>query len=103
VAAGVLGAGATILTLGSTTVFVPEDLAFMGVSVAELRALNPRLVPLSNRIPVDPESCPERLGDDSGHDHGQGAWHREVTPVRRVFRRWSGRTGEPGGIGVGFR
>ncbi|MCE9562765.1 MAG: hypothetical protein K8U57_12025 [Planctomycetes bacterium] len=45
-AAGVLGAGATILTLGSTAVFVPEDLAFMGVSVAELRALNPQLVPL---------------------------------------------------------
>jgi hypothetical protein len=44
--AGVLGAGATILTLGSTAVFVPEDLAFMGVSVAELRSLNPRLVPL---------------------------------------------------------
>ena len=44
--AGVLGAGVTILILGSTAVFVPEDLAFMGLSVAELRALNPRLVPL---------------------------------------------------------
>ncbi|MBX7105289.1 MAG: hypothetical protein K1X57_14495 [Gemmataceae bacterium] len=43
---GVLGAGATILILGSTAVFVPEDLAYMGVSVDELRALNPRLVPL---------------------------------------------------------
>ncbi|CAN5622644.1 hypothetical protein BH11PLA2_BH11PLA2_53160 [soil metagenome] len=35
-ATGVLVAGATILTLGSTAVFVPEDLAFLGVSVDEL-------------------------------------------------------------------
>ncbi len=43
---GVAGAGMTILTVGMTSVFVPQDLAFMGVSAAELRVLNPRLVPL---------------------------------------------------------
>jgi hypothetical protein len=45
-AAGVTGAGLTILTVGMTAVFVPQDLSFMGVGVDELRALNPRLVPL---------------------------------------------------------
>jgi hypothetical protein len=45
-ALGVTGAGLTILTVGMTAVFVPQDLAFLGVGVGELRALNPRLVPL---------------------------------------------------------
>ena len=39
-------AGATILTVGMTGVFVPQDLEFMRVSIAELDAANPRLVPL---------------------------------------------------------
>jgi hypothetical protein len=43
---GMLLAGATILTVGMTRVFVPQDLAFMGVTVADLNAVNPRLVPL---------------------------------------------------------
>ena len=43
---GMLLAGATILTVGMTRVFVPQDLAFMGVTVADLNAANPRLVPL---------------------------------------------------------
>jgi hypothetical protein len=43
---GAAGAGLVILTIGMTAVFVPEDLAYMGVSVAELEALSPRLVPL---------------------------------------------------------
>jgi hypothetical protein len=43
---GVTGAGLTILVVGMTAVFVPQDLAFMGVSTAELQTLNPRLVPL---------------------------------------------------------
>lgn len=38
--------GCTIMTLGTTTVFVPQDLAFMNMTVDELRAVNPRLVPL---------------------------------------------------------
>ncbi|HEX4591482.1 MAG TPA: hypothetical protein VH120_16215, partial [Gemmataceae bacterium] len=45
-ALGVTGAGLTILTVGMTAVFVPQDLAYLGVGVADLRALNPRLVPL---------------------------------------------------------
>jgi hypothetical protein len=45
-AAGLLGAGATILVVGMTRVFVPQDLAFMGVSAERLRALSPTLVPL---------------------------------------------------------
>jgi hypothetical protein len=48
----ILGAGATaiggsvIVGVGLTGVFVPEDLAFMGVTVEELRAVSPRLVSL---------------------------------------------------------
>ena len=43
---GATGAGAVILTMGATAVFVPQDLEYLGLSVAELDALNPRLVPL---------------------------------------------------------
>ena len=45
-AAGLVGAGLTILAVGMTCVFVPQDVAYMGVSAADLHALNPRLVPL---------------------------------------------------------
>lgn len=38
--------GLTIAGVGITTVFVPEDLEFLGTSPAELQAANPRLVPL---------------------------------------------------------
>jgi hypothetical protein len=43
---GFVGAGLTISAVGSTVVFVPQDLAFMGLSAPDLRAINPRLVPL---------------------------------------------------------
>lgn len=43
---GIAFAGATILYLGSTEVFVAEDLGFMGVTRPMLEAMNPRLVPL---------------------------------------------------------
>jgi hypothetical protein len=43
---GMTGGGLTILAVGMTTVFVPEDVAFLGVGRAELDAINPRLVPL---------------------------------------------------------
>jgi MFS family permease len=39
-------AGAVILTVGMTSVFVPQDLKFLGVDPAELHRINPRLVPL---------------------------------------------------------
>jgi hypothetical protein len=43
---GMVLAGATILAVGMTRVFVPQDLEFMRVSIADLDAVNPRLVPL---------------------------------------------------------
>ncbi len=43
---GLVGGGLTILTVGVTTVFVPEDLKFLGIGVEEFDALNPRLIPL---------------------------------------------------------
>lgn len=38
--------GVAILRVGIGDTFVPEDLEFMGLTAAELRAINPRLVPL---------------------------------------------------------
>jgi len=38
--------GLIIAGVGTTTVFVPQDLQFMGLSADELRAINSRLVPL---------------------------------------------------------
>jgi hypothetical protein len=45
-AIGLMAGGLTILVVGMTCVFVPQDLTYMGVEVADLDALNPRLVPL---------------------------------------------------------
>jgi hypothetical protein len=45
-ASGMIGGGLTITGVGMSTVFVPEDLAFMGVARSDLDALNPRLIPL---------------------------------------------------------
>jgi dihydroorotate dehydrogenase len=45
-AAAVITAGATICTIGSTSVFVPEDLEFMHTTAERLHAANPRLVPV---------------------------------------------------------
>ncbi len=39
-------AGLMILRIGVTDTFVPEDLEFIGLSAADLAAINPRLVPL---------------------------------------------------------
>ena len=43
---GLLSAGLTIVVVGMTFVFVPQDLAFMGVTVDRLRDLSPVLIPL---------------------------------------------------------
>jgi hypothetical protein len=43
---GIIGAGLTIMTVGMTTVFVPQDLAFMGMTRGGFDAINPHLVPL---------------------------------------------------------
>ena len=45
-AAGLAFGGFTIMVVGMTCVFVPQDLTYMGLSVGDLHALNPRLVPL---------------------------------------------------------
>src|SRR5262249_2223188 len=39
-------AGLTIMTVGMTTVFVPQDLTFIGMTRDAIRAINPHLVPL---------------------------------------------------------
>lgn len=38
--------GFIIMLVGTTTVFVPQDLTYMNMTVAELRAVSPKLVPL---------------------------------------------------------
>ena len=43
---GLAGAGLTILVVGMTFVFVPQDIAFIGLSREALRAISPALVPL---------------------------------------------------------
>ena len=43
---GMLSAGVVILAVGTTQVFVAEDLAFMGLTRAALEEVNPRLIPL---------------------------------------------------------
>jgi hypothetical protein len=43
---GMVLAGFVILAVGMTDVFVPSDLAFIGYSIDQLNAINPRLVPL---------------------------------------------------------
>jgi hypothetical protein len=45
-AVGMICGGLTIMMVGMTRVFVPQDLSFMGLNVAELDAINPRLIPL---------------------------------------------------------
>ncbi|MEO8594831.1 MAG: hypothetical protein ABI759_16045 [Candidatus Solibacter sp.] len=45
-AVGIIAAGATIMVVGRTWVFVPQDLAFMRLTPAELRTISPRLVPV---------------------------------------------------------
>jgi hypothetical protein len=43
---GLLGAGIAISLVGISVVFVPEDLAFMGITAESLHRASPRLVPL---------------------------------------------------------
>ena len=46
VGAGMAAAGAVITVLGSTVVFVPQDITYLGFSAAKLGAINPHLIPL---------------------------------------------------------
>ena len=45
-AAGLILAGATIAVFGMTTVFVPTDLAFIGLDPARIERISPMLIPL---------------------------------------------------------
>jgi len=45
-AIGMILGGLTIMTVGMTSVFVPQDLQFMGLQASDIHAVNPRLVPL---------------------------------------------------------
>jgi hypothetical protein len=46
VGAGMMLAGAVITVLGSTVVFVPQDITYLGFTPAQLGAINPHLIPL---------------------------------------------------------
>ncbi len=46
VGAGMVLAGSVIAVLGSTVVFVPQDIVYMDFSPAQLNAINPHLIPL---------------------------------------------------------
>lgn len=46
VGAGMILAGCVIMILGSTIVFVPQDITYFGFTPAQLNAINPRLIPL---------------------------------------------------------
>lgn len=46
VALGMMAAGGTIMAVGMTRVFVPQDLEYMRLAPADLHVLSPRLVPL---------------------------------------------------------
>lgn len=43
---GISAAGLTIMTVGMTRVFVPQDLEYMGITRDAISAINPHLVPL---------------------------------------------------------
>lgn len=45
-AIGLLGGGLTILAIGMTSVFVPTDVGFLGMSAHDFHAFDPQLVPL---------------------------------------------------------
>jgi len=43
---GIIAAGFTITFVGMTRVFVPQDIQFIGLSPAQIAAINPRMIPL---------------------------------------------------------
>lgn len=45
-ALGMVAGGFTVMLVGMTRVFVPQDLSYMGLAAADLQAINPRLIPL---------------------------------------------------------
>ena len=45
-AAGMIAGGFTVMMVGMTKVFVSQDLQFIGLPAVDIRAINPRLIPL---------------------------------------------------------
>jgi hypothetical protein len=45
-AAGMVAGGLTIMIVGMTSVFVPQDLRFMQLAASDVQAINPKLMPL---------------------------------------------------------
>ncbi|HEV2884324.1 MAG TPA: hypothetical protein VGW36_05665 [Pyrinomonadaceae bacterium] len=45
-AAGMIAGGFTVMVVGMTTVFVPQDLSFMAIERGQLQAISDRLIPL---------------------------------------------------------
>jgi hypothetical protein len=45
-AIGLILAGATIMVVGMTTVFVPQDLSFMGMTRTQIASISPMLIPI---------------------------------------------------------
>lgn len=43
---GMLAGGSIIMVVGMTRIFVPQDIAYIGMKASELSAINPRLIPL---------------------------------------------------------
>lgn len=43
---GLVMAGTTILIVGMTSVFVPQDIRYIGLTAPEFKTINPRLIPL---------------------------------------------------------
>jgi hypothetical protein len=97
-AAGLVAAGCTILVVGMTRVFVPQDLSFMGLTPERLQQISPRLIPLIAH---------DRAGFGGGLMStgcliGFCAWY---APTSRAFRQAvtvAGLAGFGCGLGVHF-
>ena len=93
-----MAGGLTILVVGMTSVFVPEDLEFMELARAELDAISPRLVPLIAH---------DRAGFGGGLVAvglliGFCAWYAPPTRAFRETIAIAGLAGFGAGIGVHF-
>ena len=72
-----LAAGGTIMIVGSTSVFVPQDLKFMGLSAAQLHAINPH----AEAIP-SPAASPPSSSSARGRSRARAASPRRSQPSR---------------------
>lgn len=97
-AAGLSLAGATILVVGMTAVFVPQDLAFIGLTVDEIRTIAPSLIPVIAH---------DRAGFGGGLFStgilvGLIAWHARLTRSFVEIMALTGLCGFGAAVGVHF-